>query len=106
MVKEFEKAAYALDINEYTTEPVKTTYGYHIIMKTGSKEKPSYKKSKDTVIEQLIEQKKSEDSTVSVKAMVALREKYNIKIKDKKVKEDYESYIKTATTTTTAAKTE
>lgn len=108
MVAEFEEAAYALDVNEYTTEPVKTTYGYHIIMKTGAKEKPSYKKAKDTVIEKLIEQRKSEDSAISVKAMVALREKYNIKIKDKKVKEDYESYIKTATTTTTttAAKAE
>lgn len=104
MVKEFEEAAYNLDVNEYTTEPVKTTYGYHIIMKTGSKEKPSYKKAKDTIIEKLIEEKKSEDAYISVKAMIALREKYNIKIKDKTVKSDYESYIKesnTATTTTT-----
>ena len=30
-------------------------------------------------------------------------EKYNIKIKDKTVKKDYESYIKEAVTTTTTA---
>lgn len=101
MVKEFETAAYKLDVNEYTTEPVKTTYGYHIIMKTGQKDKPSYKKSKDTIKEKLVEQKKEEDSTISVKAMIALRKKYNIKIKDKTVKSDYNSYIKSATTTTT-----
>ncbi len=101
MLEEFENAAYALDVNEYTTEPVKTTYGYHIIMKTGQKEKPSYEKSKDTITEKLIAQKKEEDSTVSVKAMIALREKYNMKIKDKTVKSDYKDYIDEATTTTT-----
>lgn len=101
MVEEFEKAAYALDVNEYTTEPVKTKYGYHIIMKTGQKEKPSYKKSKDTIIEKLVAEKKEADSTVSVKAMIALREKYKIKIKDKTIKSDYNTYIKDATTTTT-----
>lgn len=104
MVEEFEKAAYALDVNEYTTKPVKTTYGYHIIMKTGQKEKPSYKKSKDTVIEKLIEEKKENDSAISVKAMIALRKKYNIKIKDKTVKSEYNDYVKEANTTTTTSK--
>lgn len=101
MVEAFETAAYALDVNEYTTEPVETEYGYHIIMKTGQKDKPSYKKSKDTIKEKLVEEKKEEDSTISVKAMIALREEYNIKIKDKTIKSDYNSYIKEATTTTT-----
>lgn len=103
MVKEFEEAVYALDVNEYTTEPVKTTYGYHIIMKTGQKEKPSYNKSKDTIMEKLIEEKKEADSALSVKAMIALREKYKIKIKDKTIKSDYNTYIKEATTTTTTS---
>lgn len=106
MVEEFEQAAYALDVNEYTTEPVKTTYGYHIIMKTGQKEKPSYEKSKDTIVEKLVEEKKNNDSTISVKAMIALREKYNIKIKDKTIKSDYNSYIEEATTTTTTTASE
>ena len=101
MVQEFEDAAYALDVNEYTTEPVKTEYGYHIIMKTGQKEKPSFDTVKDTIIDDLIEQKKEEDSTISVKAMIALREKYNMQIKDKTIKSDYNDYIKEATTTTT-----
>lgn len=101
MVEEFEDAAYKLAVNEYTTTPVKTTYGYHVIMKTGQKEKPSYKKSKDAIIEKLVEKKKTNDSTISVKAMIALREKYNIKIKDKTIKSDYNSYIKEATKTTT-----
>lgn len=103
MVIEFEEAAYALNVNEYTTEPVKTDYGYHIIMKTAQKEKPSYKKTKDTIKEKLVEEKKDEDSTISVKAMVALRKKYNIKIKDKTIKNNYNNYIKEATKTTTSS---
>ena len=105
MEEAFETAAYTLDVNEYTTEPVETEYGYHIIMKTAEKDKPSYKKSKDTIKEKLVEQKKDEDSTISVKAMIALRKKYNLKIKDKTIKNDYNSYIKDATTTTTASTT-
>ena len=103
MVKEFEEAAYALNVNEYTTKPVESTYGYHIIMKTGEKEKVSYKKAKDTIIEKLIEEKKNNDSAINEKALIYLREKYNLKIKDKSIKKDYNDYIKQATTTTTAA---
>ena len=103
MVKEFEDASYKLEINAYTKEPVETTYGYHIILKTGQKDKPSYEKSKDTIIEKLIDLKSEEDETISVKAMIALREKYKLNIKDKKVKSDYNDYKKEATTTTTTA---
>ncbi|MEM4246265.1 MAG: peptidylprolyl isomerase [Candidatus Bathyarchaeia archaeon] len=31
MVKEFEKAAFALQRSQVTPEPVKTQYGYHVI---------------------------------------------------------------------------
>ena len=101
MVEEFENAAYALDINEYTTEPVESTYGYHIIMKTGQKDKVSYEKAKDTIIEKLVEEKKDSDSAITEKTLISLREKYGLKIKDKAIKKDYDSYIKEAVTTTT-----
>ena len=39
MAEEFETAAYKLKLNEYTKEPVKTKFGYHIILKTGEKGK-------------------------------------------------------------------
>ena len=39
MEENFEIAAYKLKVNEYTKEPVKTAYGYHIIKKTKEYEK-------------------------------------------------------------------
>ena len=101
MVKEFETAAYALDKDQYTTEPVKTTYGYHIIYKVDQKEKPSYKKALSKIKKELVDIKKENDSTIGVKAMIALRKKYKLKINDKKIKSDYNEYTKTAVTTTT-----
>lgn len=108
MVEAFEKAAYALDLNKFTTEPVETTYGYHIILKTGEKKKTSYEKSKSTIIEKLVDQIKENDTTITAKAMKALREKYKLNIKDKKLKSEYNEYVEQSltTTTTTAASEE
>lgn len=97
MVKEFEEAAYKLKTNKYTTTPVKTTYGYHIILKTDQKDKPSYKDAKDTIIEKITEEKVAEDTTIYYKALVNLREKYNLKIKDKAVKKAYNKEVETNT---------
>ena len=97
MEENFEKAAYKLDVNEYTKEPVETSYGYHVILKTDEKEKPSYDTSKDIIIDKLVNEKMTNDSTVSLKAMAALRKKYNLKIYDKTIKNDYNTYMKEAT---------
>ena len=93
MVKEFEDAAYALKVNEYTKEPVKTSYGYHIILKTGEKDKKSLKKAKKEIIEKLIDQKQSEDKTITVTALDEIRKNYGLKFKDSKLKSIYKEYI-------------
>ena len=93
MVQEFEDAAYALNVDEYTKEPVKTSYGYHIILKTGEKKKKELKKVKEDIIEKIAEQKKSEDATLSVTALDEIRKNYGLKFKDSKLKSIYKEYI-------------
>ena len=94
MVKEFEDAAYALKVNEYTKEPVKTTYGYHIILKTGEKKKPKYKEVKSTILETLTNNKIDEDATLSITALDEIRKNYGFKINDSKLKKEYKKYLK------------
>ena len=93
MVTEFEDAAYGLKVDEYTKEPVKTTYGYHIILKTGEKEKQELKDIKDTVKEKLVEKKLSDDKTLKVTTLQDIRKDYGLKIKDSVLKSKYNEYI-------------
>ncbi len=94
MVKEFEEAAYNLKVNEYTKEPVKTTYGYHIILKTGEKDKPKYKEVKESIVKKITEERLDEDKTIKVTALDEIRKNYGLKIKDSKLKSEYKKYIK------------
>ena len=93
MVQEFEDAAYALNVDEYTKEPVKTSYGYHIILKTGEKKKKKLEKVKDDIIKKLTEQKLTDKPSLSVTALDEVRKNYGLKFKDSKLKSIYKEYI-------------
>ncbi len=93
MAAEFEKAAFALKLNAYTKEPVKTKFGYHIILKTGEKDKPALKDKKDEIIETLSEQMITMDKTISVNALVELRKEYGFKIEDSELNKKYSTYV-------------
>lgn len=58
MVKEFEDAAFALNVGE-TSAPVKSEYGYHIIIVDEKKEaqEANYEQSKDEITDILFDQK-------------------------------------------------
>lgn len=94
MVEEFEEAAYSLKVNEYTKKPVKTTYGYHIILKTGEKEKPALKDVKENIIKTITQEKLENDLTLQITALDELRKSYGLKLEDSKLKSDYNKYIK------------
>lgn len=94
MVQEFEDAAYNLRINEYTKEPVKTTYGYHIILKTGEKDKGKLTKSlKKEIKDKIVEKKKEDDKTITITTLDKIRKNYKLKFKDSKLKKIYKEYI-------------
>ena len=93
MVKEFENAAYALKKGEMTDKPIKTEHGYHIILKTDEKEKPSFEDSKDKVISALVDEKLKEQSVLKVQGIVEMRKKYNMKIEDSSLAEQYSQYM-------------
>lgn len=93
MVEEFEEAAKELEKGKYTTKPVKTTYGYHIIYKEDQKEKPKLDTVKDDIIEELANEKLNNDATLEITALVELRKKYKTNIEDDNLKKQYENYI-------------
>lgn len=59
MVPEFEKAVSETEIGQLYPEIVETTYGYHIIKRTGENVK-SFEEEKDSIISQLSYDKKNE----------------------------------------------
>ena len=92
MVEEFETAAYKLKVNEYTKEPVKTKYGYHIILKTKEYEKKKLEDAKEEIIETISENKIAEDSNIAIKALIKLREDNGVAFEDSTLKAQYENY--------------
>ncbi len=93
MVTEFETAAYKLAVGEYSKEPVKTKYGYHIILKTKEYEKDSLEDAKKEILTTLSNEKMSSDSKFTYKALEQLRKDYDISIEDSELKQQYEYYL-------------
>lgn len=90
----FLTALKEMEDNSYSTEPVKTTYGYHVIYRLDQKEKPSLKDSKEKIINNLVADKKSADSNLLYKSLISLREEKNIDFSDTVMKSKYEAYCK------------
>ena len=90
----FMDALTDMDDNSYSKDPVKTSYGYHVIYRLDQKKAPKLKEVKEVIIENLITEKKSKDADLLYKALISLREEKNIKFSDTVMKEKYEDYCK------------
>ncbi len=93
MVEEFSKATKELKIKEFTKEPVKTEFGYHIILKTGEKDKPKLKTVKKDIKEKLQEEKLSNDSGLYYETLLEIRKENKIKWNDDVLKKAYNEYM-------------
>jgi len=93
MVSEFEEASIKLEKGKYTTSPVKTKFGYHIILKTDQKDKPKLEEVKEDVIDTLAQEKISADENMQSKALINLRKEQKIEIQDSTLKKQYDNYV-------------
>ena len=90
----FKTALKEMSDNSYSKEPVKTSYGYHVIYRLDQKKVASLEKTKDKIVSKLIEEKKSADSNLQYKALINLRKEKKIKFYDTDMESKYNAYIK------------
>lgn len=93
-VTEFYEAAHALENGKYTSEPVKTEYGYHIIYKVSHTAKQSFDDIKATLYNKVVEKKLTADKNLEYKVWADIREKYNLTINDSTINNVYNTTIK------------
>lgn len=94
MEKEFEKASFELKKGKYTTSPVETSYGYHIIYKTDEKDKPKLKDVKEDILDTLVEDKLTSNTTLYNETLESIRKDAELSIEDSFLKDAYNNYMK------------
>lgn len=95
----FVSAAAALKKGAYSKEPVKTKYGYEIILKIDEKDKKKKDDLESTIRQTLADEKIKEDSSTTTyyKRLRDWRESKGLKFEDKELKKMYDKYMKTLT---------
>ena len=91
VVDEFWNDVEGLKDNEYTTEPVKSSYGYHIIYRVSYTEKESLKNMKNDLVDEIVTNKLSEDTNLFTTTWTNIRKKYKLVINDTVVKSKYDT---------------
>lgn len=81
MVPEFEAAVFDLEKGKYTKEPVKTQFGYHVILKEDERDRepPSFDQVKEQIRQAVSRERYFQASTTA-------REKYAVEILDEELK--------------------
>ncbi len=89
----YMEAMQKLENNSYSKEPVKTSYGYHVIYRIDQKEKPALEDVKEEIIDSLVSEKKSEDKNISYIALDKMREESGLKFSDTVLEKKYNTYM-------------
>ena len=89
----YMEAMQKLENNSYSKEPVKTSYGYHVIYRIDQKEKLALEDVKEEIIDSLVSEKKSEDKNISYVALDKMREESGLKFSDTVLEKKYNTYM-------------
>ena len=91
--KNLVDAAYNLKDGEYTKSPVKSELGYHIVLRTETKEKASIDEVRDSILDTLAQKYITDNQDAQIKAMQNLRKEYDMDIIDSDIHDQYVNYI-------------
>lgn len=86
-------AAYKLKDGEYSAKVITTELGYHVILRTESKEKDSLENVRDSILETLASEYLTNNTVANIKAMQELRKKYDMSIVDSELQDQYATYV-------------
>lgn len=90
---ELVSAAYKLKDGEYSTSIITTELGYHVILRTETKEKASLEDVKEDILETLGAEYLEENQVSAVKALQEKRKEYGVEIVDSELKAQYAELI-------------
>ena len=85
-------AAKELKVGTYTTTPVKSSYGYHIVYLKSQDKKPELNDDVTNKIKTIVGNEIAQEPNFYVKALKALREKNEMKFKDTTLEKEFNKY--------------
>lgn len=94
VVDEFLSATKELADGAYSTTPVKSQYGYHIILRVSKTEKEALETMKDELMDEIVNSKLSTEENAYTNAWAEIRNKYNFTINDTTISKYYNDAIK------------
>lgn len=85
-------ASKALTTGKYTTTPVESQFGYHVILKVSVADKPTLATVKTDITDALVEKKISANTSLIEKTWVTIRTSYKFVINDTNINGLYNTY--------------
>jgi len=98
----FKKAAFKLKTGEYTATPVKTQYGYHVILMLKNPGKGTINEHKAELKKQIIDNDMN-DSTVLHNVVAKVLKKGNVSIKDNDLKNILSDYLSSSSSSSASS---
>ncbi|KRL83594.1 peptidylprolyl isomerase [Ligilactobacillus apodemi DSM 16634 = JCM 16172] len=98
----FKKAAFALKQGKFTTTPVKTSYGYHIIYSIKNPGKGEMSDHIQDLKDQIIEEKMNDSATLQAVISKEFKEG-NVSIKDSDLKDILADYLSSSSSTSSSS---